>query len=152
VRTLAAVFPSHAAATKGVRHLEQVGVEPWRIEIVEDPRRAAEIAIRRYTVRGLAIGYIVGVALVLFGAFVLQVELPAIEGVVAPIAVIAGSSLIGALAGYGVMRRGPDADLFESALREGASVVAVWCTKDCGAAEHAFAEAGVYVLDETAAI
>jgi hypothetical protein len=48
-RVLAAVFPSHAAAAKGVRYLEQVGFEPWRIEVVEDPRRAVEIAVRRYT-------------------------------------------------------------------------------------------------------
>jgi hypothetical protein len=67
--------------------------------------------------------------------------------------VIGGSSLIGALAGYSVNRRGPDADLFESALREGASVVAVRCTENCGVAEHAFAETGAYdVLDETAAL
>jgi hypothetical protein len=32
--TLAAVFASHEAAVTGVRHLEQVGVEPWRIQVV----------------------------------------------------------------------------------------------------------------------
>jgi hypothetical protein len=152
-RTLAAVFPSHAAAARGVRYLEHAGVEPWRIEVVEDPRRAVEIAVRRYTFHGLAIGFIVGVAFVLFGVFVLYVGLPATLGIVVPIVVIGGSSLIGALLGYGVKRRGPDAELFESALREGASVVAVRCTEDCAVAEHAFAEAGAYnVLDETAAL
>jgi hypothetical protein len=110
-----------------------------------------EIGIRRYGHEGLVAGFVVGVAFVLFGVLVLHVGPPGFEGVVAPIAVIAGWSLIGFLAGYGLKRRGPDAELLESALREGASVVAVRCTEDCDIAEHAFAEAGAYdVIDETA--
>jgi hypothetical protein len=149
--TLAGVFPSHEAAATGVLYLEQVGFEPWRIELIEDPRRALEIGVRRYAREGLAVGFVVGIAFVAIGFFVLGVRLPGIEGVMAPIAVIGGWSLIGFLAGYGIKRRGPDAELFESALREGGSVVAVRCTEDCGVAEHAFAEAGAYdVLDQTA--
>jgi hypothetical protein len=149
--TLAGVFPSHEAAATGVRYLEHVGFEPWRIEVIEDPRRALEIGVRRYARQGLVAGFTVGLAFVLLGAFALGVRVPGIEGVVAPIAVIGGWSLIGFLAGYGVKRRGPDADVFESAFREGASVVAVRCTEDCDVAEHALAEAGAYdVLDETA--
>jgi hypothetical protein len=60
---------------------------------------------------------VVGVGFVLLGAFALGVRIPGIEGVVAPIAVIGGWSLIGFLAGYGVKRRGPDAEVFESAFR-----------------------------------
>jgi hypothetical protein len=149
--TLAAVFPSHDAAARGVRCLEQVGFEPWRIEVVEDPRRADLIGLRNYARHGLVAGFIVGVAFVVLGVFVWHVALPGVEGVVAPVAVIGGWSLIGLLLGLGIKRRGPDAALFESALREGAAVVAVRCTEDCAVAEHAFAEAGAYdVLDETA--
>jgi hypothetical protein len=149
--TLAGVFPSHDAAAHGVRYLEQVGFEPWRIEVVEDPRRALEIGVRRYAREGLAAGFVVGAAFVLLGVFVLHVSLPAFEGVVAPIAVIGGWSLIGFLAGYGIKRRGPDAELIESTMRDGGAVVAVRCTEDCDVAEHAFAEAGASdVLDETA--
>jgi hypothetical protein len=148
--TLAAVFPSHDAAATGVRYLEQVGVEPWRIQVVEDPRRADLIGIRRYSIHGLVTGVLVGVAFALVGVFVLHVGLPGFEGIVAPLAVIGGWSLIGLLAGYGTKRRGPDVDLFESMMWRGGAVVAVRCTEDCDIAEHAFAEAGASeVLDET---
>lgn len=150
-RRLAGVFPSHEAAATGVLYLGRVGFEPWMIEVIEDPRRALEIGVRRYAREGLAAGFLAGIAFVAIGLFVLGVRLPGIEGVVAPIAVIGGWSLIGSLAGYGIKKRGPDAELFESALREGASVVVVRCTENCDVAEDAFAEAGAYdVLDETA--
>ena len=151
--TLAGVFDSRDAAATGVRYLEQVGFEPWRIEVIEDPRRALEIGVRHYARQGVVAGFMVGLAFVLLGAFALGVRTPGIEGVVVPIAVIGGWSLIGFMAGYGVKRRGPNAKAFESALRSGASVVAVRCTSDCDVAEHAFAEAGAYdVLDETASM
>jgi hypothetical protein len=150
--TLAAAFPSRDAATNGVRYLENVGFEPWRIEIVEDPRRALEIGVRRYAREGLFAGFIVGVAFVGVGIFGLHVRLPGFESIVVPIAVIAGWSLIGFLAGYGLKRLGPDVEILESTMREGGAVVAVKCTEDCDLAEHAFAEAGASeVLDETGA-
>jgi hypothetical protein len=150
--TLAAAFPSRDAATNGVRYLEKVGFEPWRIEIVEDPRRALEIGVRRYAREGLVAGFIVGVAFAGVGIFALHVRLPWFESIVVPIAVIAGWSLIGFLAGYGLKRLGPDVEILESTMREGGAVVAVRCTEDCDLAEHAFAEAGASeVLDETGA-
>ena len=149
--TLAALFPSRDAAANGVRYLEKVGFEPWRIEIVEDPRRAMEIGVRRYSRQGLVVGFAVGVAFVALGVFGLRVGLPGIEDIVAAIAVVGGWALIGFLAGYGIKLRGPDADRLESTLRDGGAVVAVSCTEDCDLAEHAFAEAGASeVLDEVA--
>jgi hypothetical protein len=148
--TLAAVFSSRDAAARSVRVLERAGIPPWRVEVVEDPRRALDIGVRRYVREGALAGLVIGVVFVLVGVAILHVSLPGFEGVVPPLAVTAGWTLIGALVGYGVKRTAPDASLFESTMRAGGAVVAVRCADDCDMAEHAFAEAGASeILDET---